>query len=1022
MSSLVEVLNRLSANVPIVLLNVAWQCAAVFLVAFAAVKLFRPRSPLTRHLVWLLALVGIGVCPLIALSGLVSTIQLLPIPLAMDITRAPLPEFVAGDDDPVPATPRADGSKASTGVPPSDIRPSAAGATEPATTSAAEEDNQERLSGDFAVKPTAAPVDSGPSLRLSWPACIGAAWALGVLLLLVRLVVAQWALQRLIKRATVPNDARLLRAFASARALVGAKGDVALGVSDELAVPVAAGLFHRCVLFPAHLATQLPEADLETIAVHELTHIRRRDPFVMLVQRLIEAALFFHPAIWLASRQLCAAREELCDEAVVSATSKPVAYAKCLTSLFEQTRVLAHCRVAGVGMAHYRSKLFRRVETLLSGRMLLLRCLPRTVTAAVIGAACAALALIGGTTIVRTQETCAAQPDLAAPAAPHRWVSASGLAGEEVRALVLCQSRPGVLYAATRNDVYRTIDGAKHWQPCAGHQVNGRRMAADDVAVDPKDPRIVYVTSGRLHKSTDGGASWKPLPVAGEGGSVAFVEADPKTPGTLYVADQDRGVLRSTDGGDTWLARNRGLIPKNKEFLRLEMDPNVPQMLYCLVGEEIFVTTDGGGTWRAVQLPFEVSQLKGVRVGGAANDVLYAGTTQDVYYYSEDGGQTWESLYAAEQDPEQEQTETIKELRRCFLYGLANAGRQSRWTGGPIVADPTKPDVVYRVAMELASVLKTEDFGETWTVVNTGFSSFETRDMACDNETPGLLYVAGRSGLYKSTDGAKTWTQLMTQSWCGPPVTIHPLDPKTILVGTGDDRVVMSTDGGESWSEVSDTRHSKIEAFVFDPEDVDTFYILTRARILKTSDHGDTWEPTEGSIGLSRRSGDWPGTGQENAATIYEITERKHLRRSTDVGRTWQEVMALDKYSENWIRFVEVHPTDPRVAIVAEWNGPLYLTRDAGKTWQTLENLGSLNSMRPSCVAFDPKDPDVFYVGSDSQANILGTRDGGKTFETLSTGLPDSNIVQIAVSAADGAVYAGTDGAGVYRLEVGKTQ
>ena len=1036
MNSLVEVMNRLSGSALLVLLNVAWQCGVVFLVAFAAIRLFRPRSPLTRHLVWLVALVGMASCPLLTVTGLAGNLQLVQVPLAFDSARD---ATMHASQQPVAANNVA-AHVAVTPIGPSagaDARPhetahTDAGSGPPGAEAARphDEDPGHYASTDplgrgvRAVAPLAGPTQSAQAQRPGWPAVVVAAWTVGVLALLVRLLVAQLAVWRLVRRSTPARGASLRRAFDSARAMVGVKRDVALRVSDELAVPVAAGLFRPCVLFPEQLAEQLPEADLEAIAVHELTHVRRMDPAIMLLERLAQAVLFFHPAVWLARRQLSAAREELCDEAVVRATSKPVAYAKCLTSLFEQVRVLSHCRIASVGVAHYRSKLFKRVETLLSGRMLLLRRLPRSLKAAVIGAACAALVLIGGTSFVPTQAIDAAEPDsttttAAAPAERHRWVRAGELSGAEVRALVLCRSRPDVLYAATPNGLYRTTDGAERWQPCAGHGMSGSRIAANDVAVDPKDPRIVYVTSGWLHKSTDGGASWKVLPVDGGGGAVALIEADPTSPGTIYVADRDRGVFKSTDGGATW-RQGAGLKKEDLEFDRFEMDPRAPQALFGVAGGSVYVTTDGADTWRPVKLPFESWQLRGIRAGGKSNDILYAGTTEDVYYYSDDGGETWESFYSAEQDPEGEQTDTIKELRRCFLYGLANAGRQSRWTGGPIVPHPSEPDVVYRVAMELSSVLKTEDFGQTWTVMNTGFSSFETRGVACDNETPGLVYVAGRSGLYKSTDGAKTWKQIMTQGWSGPPVTVHPLDPQTLLVGTGDDKAIISTDGGETWDQIDDTRGAKIEAFVFDPQDADTFYILTRARILKTTDHGDTWDPTDGSIELSRRTGDWPGTTQTSADIIYAIAERKRLLRSTDVGKTWDEVMALGKDEENWIGFVEVHPTDPKTAIAGVWNGPLHLTHDAGKSWQTVETPGSIDDMRPCCVGFDPKDPNVFYVGSDSRANIMRTRDGGKTFETLSDGLPDSNIIQIVVSPADGAVYAGTDGAGLYRLETGK--
>lgn len=107
-------------------------------------------------------------------------------------------------------------------------------------------------------------------------------------------------------------------------------------ISQGLTVPLTVGCFRPVVLFPASLLTAVPAGDLELLAAHELIHVRRWDYLVNLGQALVEAVLFFHPAMWWVSGCAREEREYCCDDAVVAGLGTARSYARALLSL-EQT-------------------------------------------------------------------------------------------------------------------------------------------------------------------------------------------------------------------------------------------------------------------------------------------------------------------------------------------------------------------------------------------------------------------------------------------------------------------------------------------------------------------------------------------------------------------------------------------------------------------------------------------------------------------------------------------------------------
>ncbi len=108
-------------------------------------------------------------------------------------------------------------------------------------------------------------------------------------------------------------------------------------LSDTASAPVAIGFFRPAVILPAWLAEEGPSAELKHAVLHELEHLRRRDDWTNLLQKMVRAVFFFHPAVWWLERELSLERELACDDAVVERTGNSRAYAVSLTRLAERS-------------------------------------------------------------------------------------------------------------------------------------------------------------------------------------------------------------------------------------------------------------------------------------------------------------------------------------------------------------------------------------------------------------------------------------------------------------------------------------------------------------------------------------------------------------------------------------------------------------------------------------------------------------------------------------------------------------
>lgn len=189
----------------------------------------------------------------------------------------------------------------------------------------------------LAVRSTASspPVDPPLSLLERAAPFVAAGYIVGVLVMIGRLALALQGGRRLRLGTEPVADAELLTILARQAKRIGMTVVPAIAWCERIAVPVVVGVVRPMILLPAALASGLDGSQLEALLAHELAHLRRFDLLVNLVQRLIEAVLFFHPAVWYVSRQVSIERENACDDLVLSIGWPRLQYADALVRMAE---------------------------------------------------------------------------------------------------------------------------------------------------------------------------------------------------------------------------------------------------------------------------------------------------------------------------------------------------------------------------------------------------------------------------------------------------------------------------------------------------------------------------------------------------------------------------------------------------------------------------------------------------------------------------------------------------------------
>jgi hypothetical protein len=338
----------------------------------------------------------------------------------------------------------------------------------------------------------------------------------------------------------------------------------------------------------------------------------------------------------------------------------------------------------------------------------------------------------------------------------------------------------------------------------------------NSLAIDSGAPATIYAaTSDRgVLKSIDGGATWTVTGLTN--GGVGSITIAPTTPITLFATTYPGGLLRSRDEGATWTAIAPGL-----SIGRVLIDPQIPTSLYAVASARfeddpdagVLKSTDGGDTWALslanVTLPLwnSVETVAMARPDLTTSGIVYAGVwygspAQPWGYVmrSTDGGTTWEFSQGNPYGPFSVWPGlAVDFMNPDSVYGWDDRLRKSPDRGATWTATGLT-DVVYTMAIDrrLTTTVyaatdngasKSTDSGWSWASINSGLTNVlaaygirtDVLDLALDPATPATVYAATRIGVFKTTDAGANWspTGLFQQS----PLAAVAFDPDRVIGG-----------------------------------------------------------------------------------------------------------------------------------------------------------------------------------------------------------------------------------------------
>ena len=661
---------------------------------------------------------------------------------------------------------------------------------------------------------------------------------------------------------------------------------------------------------------------------------------------------------------------------------------------------------------------------------------------------------------------------------------------------------------------------------------NGR---VNSIAVDPTNSDVLYLGSagGGVWKSVDRGDHWKPMTdqeVSLGIGTARALAVDPNHPNTIYAGTssfallgqslprtrdeaQSRGILKSTDGGASWILLGSGIPTGNdgnamtrfsgRNINSIIVDPADSNVLYLAAGRGgdpnpggAYRSTDGGLNWmqgngtfnmRVESLVLDISSPPGSRV-------LYAGAWEEGVLKSTDGGQSWTRVLTAmtpavaayvpfhkvmvalappsapplPAGPAVYVSLMQNDFLLAVIFENTNGGAEANWVkknaqvltfsnsdfaalkgGGfsDMVVDPASPGdgVNDRIYWGGLTQYVSTDSGSTFNEIGQihGIHGDHQTWMIVPHTGTNTVYVGDDGGIWRSDDAGKSWTGTALTSLASTInagglqiATLYQLTVKQdatagVTIGGAQDSGVLRTTGGQTWSGTSDDGID----LAFDKVATDVAYEIRNASFQKSTDSGLTWpidftanlpnlqvgifqnrfavDPNNAGYLYVGGSGRYP-PAPTTPADVLQTRDGTTSFRSLGLAAPW------------YISSLDVAPGDSNRLVVASEN-QVFVTTNAlaptvgppsGVVFQDI--TGDLPGRFVTRVAFDPNDANVVYA-------TLSGFGGGHVFRKMITAANWTDIspaVDIPVNAIalDGGsnpaiLYIGTD-LGVLRRSV----
>lgn len=641
-----------------------------------------------------------------------------------------------------------------------------------------------------------------------------------------------------------------------------------------------------------------------------------------------------------------------------------------------------------------------------------------------------------------------------------RWRMIGPFRGGRTRAVSGVASQPNVFYMGQVNGgVWKSDDYGRTWAPIFDSQPT---QSIGAIAVAPSDPNVIYVASGEglhrpdlsvgdgIYKSTDAGKTWTHLGLRG-GQQIPALVVDPRDPNRLVAAvlghpygpSDERGIYRSTDGGNTW----KKVLSKDENTggSDVEIDPSNPDTLYASLWEAregpwedrnlfngtsggLFKSTDGGETWRPLTkgLPTNLAQIN-VAIAPSDPKRLYATlataatgdlTAQLGVYRSDDAGENW---YHVTTDP-----------RPGMRIG-----------GGDLPVpkvDPKNPDVVYSTS---TVTMKSTDGAKTWVSFRGAPGGDDYQNIWINPRDPNTILLVSDQGAIVTVNGGKTWG-----SWYNQPtaqlyhaITTNTFPYKVCGGQQESGSVCISSRGNDGevtfrdWHPVGVIEYGYVAP---DPLDPDVIYGAGRSEVSRF--HWSTGQ-VQNVTPIPVRDGKYRADRTEpimfsplNPHVMYYAANV--LFKTTDGGENWQTI-SPDLTRENPGAPASVGKLFPAgsdkqrgviYALAASFKNEniLWTGTDDGQVWRTADGGKNWNNITPpditpwskvTQISASHYGDDTAYISvsrfriDDLRPYIFRTRDGGKTWQSITAGLPQDAPVDTVREDPErkGLLFAGTE-------------
>ena len=516
--------------------------------------------------------------------------------------------------------------------------------------------------------------------------------------------------------------------------------------------------------------------------------------------------------------------------------------------------------------------------------------------------------------------------------------------------------------------------------------------AVGQILDTPADPNRLYAfgRAGSIYFSTDGGATWsiRPLPQ----GTYFALSVAPADADHLLLAQAcpptSLAIMQSTDGGVTWDEMMRYEPEGGHGLFRTQFSPTNPNMVYLFSFPRV-VRLDLGS--RSMADIYEGNCLD-MAIDPENGRRLYARGHQSLRV-SLDGGKRWavkdnhkglNKIMAMAMDPS-------NGLRLAVAFKemyLSEDGGDSWRDLGPvgnsyidhIAFDPFDPQRIYAYD-RLVGLTISSNLGRTWLpasdpVLNTYARAVNSLHVS--RTTPGRVIVAAPDGIYRSTDGGKSFAAV--HSGLGQPrivrLAVDPTDPDHVLARTNS-RVYYSDDAGRSWTMSRGlvgcadwTMHS----LAVDGTGKNCFVANVDGSFYRSTDRGVSFQPLEKSPQFSSVVADSTKSGRLLGA-------KPGLQVSEDNGNTWSEIKGAPK----WMWALAISPVDPQKVYASGIEAIYRLVTDAktGAQEFVAATEGPAGTVRQ--ITACPVDPNR-AIAVDNGGGMWETRDGGATWTLVCAG------------------------------------